>query len=207
MHSSKSILIPTAYLPALDYMSAFLKADNILIEKQEHYPKQTYRNRCYIYSPNGKLMLTIPVKRGNPEHTPVKEVQISYLESWQKIHWRSLESAYRSSPYFEFYEDHFRPFYEKNFNFLVDFNEQMLERILKSLKVEKSYAYTESYEKQKEGFYDMRDQFNSKIENTVFQFERYPQVFENKFGFISNLSIIDLLCNEGPNAANLLIQE
>src|SRR5580658_3897617 len=121
----KGVLLPMFYLPPVEYFS-FLKTYNpdLLIEKQEHFPKQTFRNRANIYSPDGVLTLVVPVVKGSKVHTPVKDVKISYDFSWQRLHWRGLEGCYRRSAYFEYYEDELAPFYEKKEIFLFDFNEQ-----------------------------------------------------------------------------------
>src|SRR5690606_42130887 len=120
-------ILPLCYLPPISWFWAYLQGreGEILLEKQEHFPKQTYRNRCLIQSPNGRLALSIPVPKGSGEHTAYKDIRISRHQPWQKIHWRSQEAAYRSSAFFEFYEDELAPFYEKRFDFLFDFNEQL----------------------------------------------------------------------------------
>ncbi|SMO44745.1 WbqC family protein [Solitalea koreensis] len=200
------IILPTCYLPPISWFIAIVgnKQGETLIEKFEHLPKQTYRNRTYIYSPNGILTMSIPVIKGSKNHTQVKDVRISYEYNWQKIHWKSLESCYRSSAFFEFYEDDFRPFYEQKFEYLIDLNESMNAIIFKSLKLEKNYGFTSEYfSEYSNEIIDYRDTIHPKKESP-FLTESYYQVFENKHGFIPNLSIVDLLFNQGNRTAEIL---
>src|SRR6202000_3568320 len=121
----KGALMPLFYLPPVAWFAELKKYQPaVLIEREEHFPKQTYRNRADIYSPDGKLSLVVPVVKGLKNHTKVKDVKISYDFKWQRLHWMSLQACYRRSAYFEFYEDDFAPFYEKKFPFLFDYNEQ-----------------------------------------------------------------------------------
>src|SRR5690606_10530865 len=129
---------------------------NILIEQFEHFPKQTYRNRCSIQSPNGKLDLIVPVIKGSKNHTVVKDVRISYDFDWQRLHWMSLQTSYRSSAYFEFYEDELAPFYEKKWDYLFDYNFEIFQLLLKFLKLDISAVFTEKYEKEYTGLDDYR---------------------------------------------------
>src|ERR1700748_2834127 len=135
----KGAVLPMFYLAPVEY---FIKLNtykpDILIEKEEHFPKQTYRNRANIYSPDGVLALTVPVVKGSKQHTKVKDVKISYDFDWQRLHWLSLQACYRRSAYFEYYEDEFSVFYEKKFDFLFDYNEQLLLFLLKATKIKLS---------------------------------------------------------------------
>ncbi|HLU80901.1 MAG TPA: WbqC family protein, partial [Flavobacteriaceae bacterium] len=141
-------LFPCFYLAPIAAVSEMLSADGdeILIEKFEHFPKQTYRNRASIYSPNGKLDLIIPVRKGAKVHTVMKDVRISYESDWQRLHWMSLQTSYRRSAYFEFYEDDFAPFYEKKYEFLFDFNTDLTSMLLRLLKIRKALTFTTSYQ-------------------------------------------------------------
>jgi len=192
------------YAGNLDFYSCLLKADQISIDVHENYVKQSYRNRCEIYGANGKLALIIPITRSSS--TPMKEVKIDYDQNWQKIHWKSLESSYRSSPYFEFYEDKFIHLYEqKNIHYLVDFNMELLNIFLKLLDLEIELSYTDSYEKEIKNKLDLRSLIHPKMGTSQYYNEnKYIQVFEEKMGFIPNLSIYDLVFNEGPAAVNIL---
>ena len=200
----KGAVLPMFYLPPVAYFSKLnsYKPD-ILIEREEHFPKQTYRNRANIYSPDGVLSLVVPVVKGSKVHTKVKDVKISYDFRWQRMHWMSLESCYRRSAYFEYYEDDFAPFYEKQYTYLFDYNEQLLQLLLKFIKIQLPLQYTESYEAEYLSLQDYRNAINSKKE---YNFEQKPyfQVFEERSGFIKNLSIVDLLFNQGPQTINYL---
>lgn len=197
-------IFSTAYLPPVQYYSALLKHDALHLELYEHYPKQTYRNRCYIYSPNGTQLLTIPLIHAG-ERTQTKDIKISYSDQWQMQHWRSFEAAYKRSPYFEFYEDILRPFYEtKKNNFLIDFNRELFEAVNKLMKLNFSFTPTTEYFKSYSDITDLRDSISPKTREGQSEFKKYTQVFENKHGFISNLSIIDLLFNHGPKSGEYL---
>jgi hypothetical protein len=202
MSDHNIVLLPTAYLGPIQYYSKLLKYGEALIEHHEHFPKQTYRNRCNIYGANGQLTLSIPLqKRG--ERTPVKDVRISYEQPWQKLHWRSFESAYRCSPFFEFYEDDLAPFYEKEYEFLIDFNADLHQLVCGLLKINNNTKPTREYEKTPANAVDLRELISPKIPveaDKEFEVKPYTQVFGNRYGFIPNLSIADLLFNEGPSA-------
>jgi len=173
------------------------------MERQEHFPKQTYRNRANIYSPDGVLALVVPVIKGSKNHTKIKDVKISYDFNWQRLHWLSLQACYRRSAYFEYYEDEFSAFYEKHFPFLFDYNEQLLQFILRAIKLPLSPGYTQSYEAAYPHIKDFRNTFNPKKERDFNQ-KPYFQVFEERKGFLGNLSIVDLLFNQGPQSINYL---
>jgi hypothetical protein len=200
------LILPIAYLGNIDYYAQLMAADEVLIELNEHYVKQSFRSRCFIYGANGKLNLTVPIHRNNAQRTPIKDIRINNNEQWQKLHWRSLESAYRSSPYFEFYEDDLMPFYQKEFTFLKDLNEALHEKMLEWLQLEVNSIFTSEYQNEYDGVTDLRSTFHPR--NTAINPQvttaKYIQVFESKCGFIPNLSIVDLLFNEGPNASTFL---
>jgi hypothetical protein len=200
----KGAVFPMFYLPSVEY---FVKVNackpDILIEREEHFPKQTYRNRANVYTPDGVLTLVVPVVKGSKTHTKIKDVKISYDFEWQRLHWLSLQACYRRSAYFEYYEDEFAVFYEKKFPFLFDYNEHLLLFILKAMRLRVELNYTESYEAEYPSLIDYRKTFNPKKE-TDFNQKPYFQVFEDRKGFLKNLSIIDLLFNQGPNSINYL---
>lgn len=198
----KNILVSTAYLPSVFYLKQILLHDTVLIEKQENYIKQTYRNRCDIVTAIGTMPLSIPlIKQSNKEL--IFEKKISYAEDWQQQHWRTLVSAYKSSPYFEFFEHEFKSFYETQYEFLFDYNLQLLETILKILRVKKTIQFTETYELNPSNVIDYRalselNQANIKIET-----KPYYQVFADKNGFKENVSCIDALFNIGLDVKQL----
>lgn len=199
----KGILLPLFYLGSIEYFSKIKShSSQVYLEKFEHFPKQTYRNRTSIHSPNGKLDLTIPIKKGAHVHTKMKDVRISYDANWQRLHWRSLQTSYRSSSYFEFYEDDFAPFYHNQTKFLFDFNLSLLELCLRLLKMEPALLYTEEYLK-KPSLTDLRETMSPKKASTFIS-KPYFQVFEDQHDFIPNLSIVDLLFSQGPQSKQFL---
>ena len=201
----KGAIFPLFYLPPVEFFAKLQEhKNNLLIEKLEHFPKQTFRNRANIHSPNGKLNLIVPVIKGSKVHTPTKDVKISYDFDWQRLHWLSMQTSYRSSAYFEFYEDDFAPFYEKKWTFLFDYNEELLQLLLRLLKLNITYSYTESYEENYPNLNDYRVSINPK-QNSGYVAPTYFQVFEERNSFLPNLSVIDLLFNQGPQSNKYLI--
>jgi len=199
----KGVVLPLFYLPPIEFFKQLIdnKGKTIIIEKHEHFPKQTYRNRATVYGPNGKLNLIVPVLKGSKMHTSMKDVKISYDADWQRLHWLSLQTSYRSSAYFEFYEDDFAPFYEKKFEYLFDFNLELLTLLLKQLKLNINLEFSKSYETDYEQ--DFRDTIHPKKESN-YKPVKYFQVFEDKYDFMPNLSIVDLLFNQGPQSAKYI---
>ncbi len=195
-------IFPTAYLPSIQYISLFLKTDDVSIELFETYCKQSCRTRCDVITANGIQTLTVPVVKVNGNHTLTKDIEISYKESWQQVHLRCMESAYRKSAYFDYYFPYFEKIYKQRFNTLVELNDFCLKTILKIIKVKKEYSYTEDFEK----IIDNSDYriFLSKNGTNKTEMKPYYQVFADRHGFISNLSVIDLLFNEGPASVNYL---
>ena len=189
-----------AYLPNIHYMAWVVNQKQVALVTRNPYQKQTYRNRTEIYGANGTLKLTIPIVHSKTQGRQVdKAVAIHYENGWQKDHWKSLEAAYRSSPFFEFYEDDFYPFYHQKFEKLMAFNIALIKKILLLLDAEVSLL---PEEKADEEFSDLIiAKHKHKREN-----HHYHQVFQSKHGFISNLSILDLLFNLGPQALEYLKQ-
>ncbi|HEY0055117.1 MAG TPA: WbqC family protein [Pedobacter sp.] len=200
----KGAILPLFYLPPIEYFGQLLRhSERLIIERNEHFPKQTYRNRASIHSANGKLDLMVPVMKGGKNHTQTKDVKISYDFDWQRLHWLSLQTSYRSSAFFEFYEDDFAPFYMQKFEFMFDYNEALLNLIIKLLKLNIQYQYSDSYEKKYTDLTDYRSTIHPKIESP-FQTKPYFQVFDDRNGFIPNLSIVDLLFNQGPKSGQFI---
>jgi WbqC-like protein family. len=199
------ILLSTTYLGPIQYYSKLISADEIVIERFEHYPKQTYRNRCLIYSANGPQTLSIPISRGEELKIYTKDVRIDYAMNWQKIHFKAIESAYRCSPYYEFYIDDLQPFFEKKYEFLYDLNISILNKILEIIGLTCTFKESNDYMVPEPGDTDLREIIHPKKRmyqpDSAFDAPVYHQVFEPKFGFIPNLSIIDLLFNTGPEAS------
>ncbi len=199
------IVLGSYYAANVDYYTCVNRSEGILIDVCDHYKKQTYRNRTSIYGANGKLDLIIPIQRRLGK-THIKDIKIDYDQRWQKIHWKSLESCYRSSPYFEFYEDRFRTLYEqKAIHFLVDFNHQLLETFLKIIGIEKEIKFTTEFNKDQKQHLDYREVICPKNQpSEKYNEEKYSQVFEERYDFIPNLSIFDLIFNQGPLAIQFL---
>jgi hypothetical protein len=193
-------IFPLFYLPPISYFSS-LNALNFefMLEKFEHFPKQTFRNRTVVASPNGPLNLFVPVIKGSKYHTVMKDVKISYDFKWQRLHWLSFEACYRNSAYFEFYEDEFVKFFENKPTFLFDFNLELLTWIFKQLKKNPEIQFTTEYEKMLGPDLDFRDSPIFK-KGTAFDNKPYFQVFEDRNGFLPNMSIVDLLFNQGPQS-------
>lgn len=197
-------VLPMFYLPPVEYFIQLNRHKaNILIEREEHLIKQTYRNRAHIYSPDGMLALTVPLVKGSKVHTKMKDVKISYDFNWQRLHWMSLQNCYRRSAYFEFYEDDFARFYDRNFEYLFDYNEELLRLIIKLLKLKVDYKLTTEYHEVYPEMLDLRRAITPKKESDIDQ-KPYFQLFEERHGFLKNLSIVDLLFNHGPQAINYL---
>ncbi|MGM0552032.1 MAG: WbqC family protein [Bacteroidota bacterium] len=199
------VLLTTAYWGPVQYYAKVVQHDEVWIEQDEHYNKQSYRTRCTIYGANGPLNLSVPVKKPSSK-AHIKEVTIDYDTAWRKMHWKSIESAYRSSAFFEFFEDELRPFYEAKYTYLLDFNGYLHEWVCQQLGIDATlHAHTDFAATQ--GFADFRQTLHPKVDwhlDRQFSPAAYFQVFSEKEGFIPNLSILDLLFNEGPNSLQVL---
>jgi hypothetical protein len=206
---SSALLLSTAYFPPIPYIAWMSGGLDLLIEKHENYCKQSFRNRCCIISANGILPLVIPVKRNRGCKTPISEVKPDYSYRWQKLHRVSVESAYRSSPFYEYYIDDIMPFFEIRYDWLLDMNTDILGTLLGLLNITVMPSYTEFYQKTPlPGIIDARDIFHPKREFAGYpalsDCTGYTQVFQEKLGFIGGMSILDLLFNTGPDAGNIL---
>jgi len=202
-----SLLLSTAYFAPIQYYSKFLNYEEIYIEQFEHFNKQTYRNRCVILGGNGPIQLVVPVVKGRGRKILIKDLEISYDTNWQRNHWRTIFSAYSSSPFFEYYKDDIQHFFETRQKFLLDLNLNIHETICGLLEIEKNTILTSDFEKTPDGTVNLRETISPKISSKTdleFQPQKYTQVFSDKLGFIANLSILDLLFNEGPNSYSLL---
>jgi len=198
---SASLLFSANYLPCVSYFHVLQKDElPILLEKYEHYPKQTYRNRARIATANGILDLILPIQHGRKERVAIKDIRINYEHDWQRLHWLSIQTAYRSSAYFEYYEDDFVHFFEKKYEFLFDYHVAQLELILKILKINRPIGFTEKYEKNPLDVIDYREAIHPKKESVYTHPKPYYQIFEDRHGFIPDLSIIDLIFNQGPQS-------
>ena len=197
------IFHPT-YFPSISHYVAMAQSEKIVFEMEDNFQKQTNRNRTYIYSPNGIQLLNIPVKHSKQIHQKTKDVKIETYFDWQKQHFKSLEAAYRSSPFFEYFEDEIRPIFEKKHTFLMDLNFEAIDIVSKCLRMKVEYDTTTEYfhEVDSNTVLDFRTLANGKKDDS--KFEPYTQVFAEKHGFLNNLSILDLLFNEGRYALDYL---
>ncbi len=200
-----ALLHPTYFGSIANYV-ALLQSENVIFEVCDNFQKQTLRNRTYIYGANGKLLLNLPIIHSkNGIKSLYKDIKLEHQFGTLKNHWKSLESAYRTSPYFEFYEDELAHLFEQQPQFLLDFNFECQSIILDCLQLDINFKKTTNYEvNPSENITDYRNLVNAKNKITGVDFKPYPQVFQNKYGFIPNLSILDLLFNEGPNTSTYL---
>ena len=197
------ILIHPNYFPNIYQFIQIIKAKNILFEVSDNYQKQTFRNRTYIYGANGKLGLFIPVIHTHKNRELFKDVKISYESNWMDLHLKSLQSAYRSSPYFEYFEDDFIKLYSEKEKFLADFNIKCIKLISNLLDLDLDFKISSEYVEKTNDIIDLRDLSNARKQKTI-ETPKYIQVFESKHGYLNNLSIIDLIFSEGPNSVSLV---
>lgn len=221
---SSCCLLSTAYLPPVEYFAVMANAEKVVIEKCEMFQKQSYRTRCHIYSANGLLSLTVPVKRdihsdnliesSLPSHKLlIDKVMIDYSKPWVLQHKRALEAAYMTTPFFEYYKDDIFAILESGESNLFNLNMRLTELFMEFIGISTPVEYSSEWlAEAPPGCIDLRNAIHPKSRETD-MLERmqikkpYYQVFSNKQGFISNLSVIDLLCNEGPNSISFLKAE
>ena len=197
-----NILLYPSYFPSISNFVAIVQSSVISFEVEDNFQKQTNRNRTYIYSPNGIQLLNIPIQHANSNSQKTKDVKIESSFDWQKQHFKSLAAAYRSSPFFEYFEYIIEPFYAKKHTFLMDLNFETIEIILKCLPMKLDYNKTLEYFSDVPEMNDFRNLVNGKKDDS--KFEPYTQVFGDKHGFLNNLSVLDLLFNEGRFALDYL---
>lgn len=201
-----TVFLTSAYLAPIHYYSKLYAASDVVVEHHDSYIKQTYRNRCVIAGANGPLPLTIPVEKPSTPKAPMCDVRISDHGNWRHLHWNALQSAYRTSPFFEYYEDDFRPFYEQRYEFLVDFNEAIRQKVCSLIDLDVNVRFSDEYAVNVSPDGDFRDTISPKFRGIDPHFapKPYYQVFSQKHGFIENLSIADLLFNMGPESLLVL---
>ncbi|WP_317206456.1 WbqC family protein [Allomuricauda sp. M10] len=202
--TDKHILLHPTYFPNIATFAALVQ-NEVVWEVKDNFQKQTYRNRCYICTDKGRHMLNIPIKHvgGDEGRQKYADVEMENSYPWKKQHWRTLETAYRTSPFFEFYEDDIRPLFEGNDTFLLDFNLKAIKAVGNCLGVAFGDEKTKIFELKPSNGFDARFLAEAKKEREM-DLEPYPQVFEDRHGFLPNLSILDLLFNEGTNALDYL---
>jgi hypothetical protein len=203
-----SVLLSTAYLPSIEYTIQCLRFQKVWIEQFETYQKQSFRNRCTIAAANGLLQLSIPIKKVNGNHTLTSEIEIDNSTRWNQIHWRSITSAYTHSPYFIHYSEPFESIFNNPPILLTELNTRLLKAVFKILKTEPDLNYTSEYTVIPEKITDLRQAIHPKhiipYPGKPSGFAEYIQTFNNKYSFFPNLSIIDLIFNEGPAALDYL---
>lgn len=202
------VLLTSAYLAPVQYYAWMLAADEVLLEQHDHYMKQTYRNRCTIAAADGPLSLTVPIIKPESDKCPMKDIRISDHGNWRHLHWNALKSAYRMSPFWEYYEDDFRPFYEQKWEFLMDYNQALQEKVCELIDFTPNITRTEAFLSPSEAeIQDLRDVIHPKRDIAAdgkFQVVPYYQVFKERQGFLPNMSIMDLLMNMGPESLLIL---
>jgi hypothetical protein len=203
---NSEVILSIAYFPPIQYFSKLIVYDSVIIEQFENYTKQSFRNRCEILSPSGIQTLSIPVEKISGSKQQIKDVKIDYSKHWQSNHFKSIQTAYFSSPFYEFYIDALKGFFERKYIFLFDFNIEIIQTLLNEMQIEKPLKYSEYFQNNYH-FSDFRNKIHPKInisEDSQFKPVRYIQVFFDTFEFLPNLSIIDLLFNEGPYTPQIL---
>ena len=200
---SDNLLVTSAYLPPVSYFSLISAYNSVIVEKEENYIEQTYRNRCYIMSANGTTFLTVPVLLGSFHKTAVKDIRIDYSRRWQQVHLGALESSYRSSPFFLYYYDDIRKIVLNNYTFLLDLNQNLLDFMISTLGINAKLSYSETFVPVKNQLNDFRYKITPK-KNDTGTYRQYVQVFSSRFGFVPGLSIVDLLFNMGPDSREYL---
>ena len=204
--TENSAYLSTAYLGPVQQYVKMAQYGAIYMEREENYIKQTYRNRCVLAAANGPLTLSVPIVKPDELKCPTKDIRISDHGNWRHLHWNALVSAYNMSPFFEYYADDFAPFYERRFTFLFDFNEALRQLICELIDLQPQVRYTDSY--QPTVSHDFRESIRPRHPepDATFRPAPYYQVFQAKFGFLPNLSIVDLLFNMGPESLLVLRQ-
>lgn len=194
-------ILPVAYMPSVEYVARLLREESV-VDLGEHYIKRSQRNRAQILSANGVMSLTVNVENANRPRQMIKDVRIDYSKRWQHQHWVSIMSAYKSSPYFDHYAHLLEPFYKREWRYLVDYNMEYLSTLLCLLGVDDKVNISEKYVAAREGDVDLRPKHN---EGSTFVAEPYFQVFSDRMPFVANLSILDLLLCEGPQAVSAVL--
>ncbi len=193
-----SVILPIEYFPNIEYIAKLLQYDKVIIEANENYLKKTYRNRCDILSANGVITLSVPVIQKKNTKILIKNTKISYAENWQKEHLAALESAYNSSPFFEYYIDDFKHFFTNKYNNLFEFNYKILQLVIQTIGIKKEIEISNSFIEIENNYSDFRFSISKKRNLNINK--KYVQVFSDKYKFEPNLSILDVIFNLGPES-------
>ncbi len=209
--SITTLLIELPYIGSLSFHAAVMQYAHIYIEAFENFQKATYRNRAHIAGPNGIDRLSIPINEGRGLRRIISKVEISYTNSWPRLHWGAIVAAYGRSPYFEHYEPELKPLFESPDELLFDFNWKVMQTTWRLLNIKPDVAFTNDYIKEvPQGWFDARGLLSPKPEkdssNELVKVAEYYQVFQDRHGFLADMCAWDLLFNEGPNASNILKQ-
>lgn len=201
----QAILLEAQYLPNVQYFSKLTKFPNLILEAHENYQKGSYRNRCHIAGANGLMRLSIPLRKGKNQQLSIRETEISYDEPWTSQHWHSIKSAYGNAPYFPYYQDEIEAFFQIRPTFLFEWNKSFLELLIDLLQLSVEISLSQGFTKTvTDGILDLRGHIHPKSHRQAvdrnFQSVPYPQLFEERHGFLPNLSILDLLFCTGPQA-------
>ena len=201
------VLLHPTYLPNIAAFATLFQ-NTIIWEVYDNYQKQTYRNRAFICTDQGKFMLNIPIKHvgGKEGRQKYKEVKLDNDYRWQRQHWRTLQTAYRTSPFFEYYEDDLAPIFMNKYQYLLDFNLNAIHIIASCLQFKVNKRYTDLYDLKPQGILDARFLVDAKKTIHINQ-KSYMQVFNTRHGFIENCSVLDLLFNEGPASLDYLMNQ
>lgn len=195
------VILPSVYLPSVEYVARLLR-EECIIDLGENYIKRSQRNRGLILSANGVMQLSVHVENGNRPRQPMRDIKIDYSKRWQHQHWVSILSAYKSSPYFDHYAPYLEPFYHREWRYLVDYNMEYLQTLLRLLGAKHDLSYSEQYVEAAASDLDLRPKYN---EGSTFVAEPYVQVFADRMPFAANLSVLDLLLCEGPSAVSAVL--
>ena len=201
------MIYPAVYNGPIQYFARLVREKEVILEQYDHYLKQTYRNRCLIAGPNGPLSLSVPVKRTRGKKNLFRDIRVDYDTPWNKIHWKSYEAAYSASPFFEYFREELLPFYEKTYQFLLDLNVGLIEFTLGMMGLTIPLKMTDEFlplVDEKDPRHYINPKMDIKVNDPDFKPRSYHQVFQEKNGFLPNLSILDLLFNEGARSLSIL---
>ncbi|MDR0982239.1 MAG: WbqC family protein [Culturomica sp.] len=203
------VILNTAYFPPVQFFGKLKKYRNVLIEQWEHYEKQSYRNRCIIMTANGIMQLTVPIRKPDTDNFFTKDTEIDYSTNWQKIHFKAIESAYKRSPFYDYYIEDFMPFFTDKEKYLLTLNDKIIKKLVELIGLDVEISYSKDFIKQSEDYLDLRNVIHPKKSRRIAEdndsiYKPYYQTFNDRYTFVPNLSVLDLLFNMGPETADYL---